>query len=175
MAIHHVDDEVVTLARIRSLLEPRGLVCVLERADPMVVRFAHDLGRPGIWDRLQAAQSAWFEGVRDQFPSAMNADAYPSMLAAAGLDVMVERTLTGTVELAYDAAMHQFIARHLQRTAKDLARVAAASDVAALAEFAAELLTFSDRRWSGAAVTTSRKLHIARRRSVHARSAGAPA
>ncbi|HEY6889470.1 MAG TPA: methyltransferase domain-containing protein, partial [Solirubrobacter sp.] len=34
MAIHHAGDEIATLGRIRELLRPRGLVCVLERADP---------------------------------------------------------------------------------------------------------------------------------------------
>ncbi|CAA9513218.1 MAG: hypothetical protein AVDCRST_MAG67-2929 [uncultured Solirubrobacteraceae bacterium] len=56
MAVHHAGDEVATLRRIRSLLDPRGLLCVLERADPTFIRFADDLGHPGIWNRLEAAE-----------------------------------------------------------------------------------------------------------------------
>ena len=43
MSLHHVEDEVVTLRRVRALLQPLGVLCVLERAEPMSVRWADDL------------------------------------------------------------------------------------------------------------------------------------
>ncbi len=161
MAIHHADDEVATLSQIRSLLEPRGLVCLLERADPLVVRFTRDLGRPGIWDRLRAARSAWFERARERLPGAMNAEAYPSMLTAAGLDVVVDRTLSGTVGVPHDAAMHRFVAGELQRTVSDLASVAAEADLEALHRLVEATPSFPEGRWDGMTITTSRKLLIA--------------
>ena len=85
MAIHHAEDDVATLTRFRNLLRPQGLVCVLERADPMVVQLADDLGRPGLWDRLRAARSEWFERARPTLPGAMNAERYPDMFASADL------------------------------------------------------------------------------------------
>lgn len=164
MAIHHADDEVATLQGIRSLLDPRGLVCLLERADPVFIRFAHDLGRPGIWDRLEAARSAWFESVRASMPGAMNAETYPSMLAAAGLEVIADRTLIGAVEAPHHAATHDFIAGELQRTVNDLASFAAEADLEALSAFVDETPAFPEGRWGRASVRSSRKLLIARSR-----------
>jgi trans-aconitate methyltransferase len=94
MVIHHARDEVATLANIRQLLHPDGLVCVLERENATVVRPADDLGRPGLWDRRQAARP---RRVSPSLPGASNAERYPAMLAAAGLDVLVSDTLSGTV------------------------------------------------------------------------------
>jgi SAM-dependent methyltransferase len=162
MAIHHADDEVVTLRRIRSLLDSRGLVCVLERADPTFIRFADDLGHPGIWNRLEAARAEWFESVRDRMPGAMNAEAYPSMLAAAGLHLVVDRTLVGTLEARPDAATHQFIAGELERTVRDLASIATETDLQALHTFVERTPPFPEGRWHGATITSSRKLLIAR-------------
>lgn len=162
MAIHHADDEVATLRRIGSLVDPSGLVCVLERADPAFIRFAEDLGHPGIWDRLEAARAEWFESVRDRMPGAMNAEAYPAMLAAAGLHLVVHRTLVGTLEAPPDAATHGFIAGQLERTVGDLASVAAESDLHALRRFVERTPPFPDGRWHGATITSSRKLLIAR-------------
>ncbi len=130
MAIHHADDEVATLRRIRKLLRPQGLLCVLERADPMVVRLADDLGRPGLWDRLE-----WFEPARPTLPGALNAERYPTMLAAAGLEVLVSRTLSGTVTAPDDAATHAFLQARLPPP---------------------------HPRWDGAEITSTRKLFIAR-------------
>ncbi len=162
MAIHHADDEVATLQRIRSLLDSRGLVCVLERADPTFIRFADDLGHPGIWNRLEAARGEWFESVRDRMPGAMNAEAYPSMLAAAGLHLVVDRTLVGTLEAPPDAATNQFIAGQLERTVRDLASVATETDLHALRTFVQRMPPSTEGRWHGASITSSRKLLIAR-------------
>ena len=161
MAIHHADDEVATLRRIRSLLDPGGLVCLLERAEPTSIRFADDLGRPGLWDRLEAARAGWFESVRDRMPGAMRAEAYPSMLAAAGLHLVVDRTLVGTLEAPPDAATHQFIAGELERTVRKLAGLATEADLQALRTFAERTPPFPEGRWHGATATSSRKLLIA--------------
>ncbi len=132
---------------------PVGLLCVLERADPMVVRLADDLGRPGIWDRLEAARSEWFERARSTLPGALNAERYPSMLASAGLDVLVAQTLSGTVTAPDDGATRAFLRDHLRRSMRDLAGVADAADLAAALHRGA--------RWAGAAITSTRKLFIA--------------
>lgn len=161
MVIHHADDEVATLGRIRSLLESGGLVCVLERADPLFIRFADDLGHPGIWDRLAAAQAEWFGRAADGMPGAMNARAYPSMIAAAGLQLIVDRTLVGTVEAPPDAATHQFVAGRLERTVRDLTDIATETDLDALRGFVERTLPSPDGRLLGATITSSRKLLIA--------------
>jgi SAM-dependent methyltransferase len=162
MAVHHADDEVVTLRRIRSLLNPSGLLCLLERADPMSIRFADDLGHPGIWDRLEAAGVAWFESARDRMPGAMNAEAYPSMLATAGLQLVVDRTVVRTVEAPPDSATRAFVAGQLERAVKNLAGFAPETDLQALRAFVDRTPPFPGGRWHGATVTSSRKLMVAR-------------
>ncbi|MGZ8741215.1 MAG: class I SAM-dependent methyltransferase [Gaiellaceae bacterium] len=154
MAIHHPDDEVATLSRVRALLRPHGLVCLLERADPISVRLADELGRPGIWERLEAARSEWFERARPTLPGALKAERYPSMLASAGLDVVVSRTLTDTVTAPEDPATRKFLGAQLRATARNVADFADAADVEALAAIV-------DARWDGVKVTSSRKLFIA--------------
>jgi trans-aconitate methyltransferase len=159
MAIHHAEDEVATLSRIRELLRPQGLVCLLERADPMSVRLADDLGRPGIWERLEEARSEWSERARPTLPGALNAERYPSMLASAGLDVVASRTLTNTVTAPEDPATRKFIGAQLRVTARNVADFADAADVEALV---ASVDASRDARWDGVTVTSSRKLFIAR-------------
>jgi trans-aconitate methyltransferase len=154
MAIHHAEDEVATLSRIRALLRPHGLVCLLERADPLSVRLADDLGRPGIWERLQEALAEWSERARPALPGALNAERYPSMLASAGLDVVASRTLTDTVTAPEDPATRKFLDAQLRATARNVADFADAADVEALAAIV-------DARWDGVTVTSSRKLFIA--------------
>ncbi len=162
MAVHHADDQVATLRRIGSLLEPHGLLCLLERADPTSIRVAGDLGRPGIWERLESAQRAWFESVRERMPGATESEAYPSMLAAAGLDLIVDRTVVATQPAAPDAATHGWIADALARTARNLAGFATDEDVEALRALADGTPPFPEGGWHGATVTSSRKLLIAR-------------
>lgn len=162
MAIHHADDEVASLRSVRTLLRPQGVLCVLERADPIVVRLADDLGRPGLWDRLRAAQSEWFDRARPTLPGALNAERYPSMLSAAGLEVVVSRTLADTVTAPDDAATHAFVAGQLRRVARNLAGIVEGADLEALQACVEATPTHADGRWHDAAVTTSRKLFVAR-------------
>lgn len=159
MSIHHANDEVSTLRAVRSLIVPLGLLCVLERAEPMFVRFADELGRTGIWDRLEEARRRWFEHKRDRLPGAMKADAYPSMLAAAGLEVIIDRPLTGTVEVP--RAMQKFVIGVLRGSLTDLSSFADEADLEALRRLLAEA-SLSPERFNAVQVTTSRKLFVAR-------------
>jgi len=163
MAIHHAEDEVATLSSIRKMLRPHGLLCLLERADPTSVRLADDLGRPGIWDRLEEARTEWFKRGRPTLPGARNAERYRSMLASAGLDVIESRTLTDTATAPEDPATREFLSDQLRATARNVADFAGAADVQALAALVEER---HDARWAGAAVTSSRRLFIARPRTV---------
>ncbi|MDQ3630718.1 MAG: class I SAM-dependent methyltransferase [Actinomycetota bacterium] len=160
MSIHHAYDEVATLRSLRSLIAPRGLLCVLERAEPLLVKCADELGRPGIWDRLAEAHRRWFEQMRPHLPGAMKAETYPTMLAEAGLDVVIDRPSTRIVGVPRDPMTHQFIAGVLRRTRTDLAAYAAEDDLAALRDFLDDTSTSPDR-WEGAEVTVSRKVFIA--------------
>jgi trans-aconitate methyltransferase len=161
MSIHHAHDEVATLRALRSMVAPAGLLCVLERADPLSARCAGELGRPGIWERLAEAHRRWYESMRPHLPGAMKAEDYPAMLAEAGLEVVVGRSLTRIVAVPRDPAMHQFVAGVLGASVRNLAAFAAEDDLEALRGLLDEDPP-SPRRWEGAAVTVSRKLFVAR-------------
>ena len=54
------------------------------------------------------------------------------MIADAGLELIDERRLVSTVSAPQDAATHEFIARHLAGTVRDLSSVAEHHDIEAL-------------------------------------------
>ena len=56
MSLHHIGDEVASLRILHDLLDPRGLIAIAERAEPMrVLPDDLALGRPGLADRLDHA------------------------------------------------------------------------------------------------------------------------
>jgi SAM-dependent methyltransferase len=162
MAIHHSEDEVATLASVGSRLRRGGLLCLLERADPPAIRLGDELGRPGIWDRLLAAGSAGSEGAGRSLPGAANAEAYPAMVAEAGLELVDERHLAGTVSAPRDAATHEFIAHHLVETVRSVSSAVDRSDAEALRALLDTTPPFPAGCWDGAELTFSRRLIIAR-------------
>ncbi len=97
--------------------------------------------------------------MRPRLPGALRAEIYPSMLAEAGLDVVIDRPLTRNVEVPRDPMMHQFIAAVLRRSLTNLAAFAAEDDLEALRELLEA--SSSPDRWEGAQVTISRKVFIA--------------
>lgn len=158
MALHHAADEVATLRGVRQLLTAQGLLCVLERADPTMVQLPTDLGRPGIWDRLTAAWSAWSRRARPTLPGGANAGRYPGLLDAAGLDVVDARTLRDTVTAPGDAATRTFVADQLTAAVRALDGLAEPADLDAL-----QCWVDDPAAHAGAAtVTCSRELLIAR-------------
>lgn len=159
MSIHHAHDEVATLRAVRSLIAPSGLLCVLERADPLGLSFADDLGQPGMWTRLETARGLWFESMRDRLPGAMRAETYPAMLAAAGLDVVIDRAMRANIEVPRNPAMDEFVLGVLRRSLADLASVADEADLEALRRFLDET---PSAEWGALSATTTRKLFIAR-------------
>lgn len=160
MSLHHVHDEIATLGRVRSLLEPTGLLCVLERADPPVLRLAEEGGRPGLWTRLELAWQRWFDDMRGRLPGATKADMYPSMLRAAGFEIVVDETIEIDVDVYGSAAARSFAARLLQRTGTDLAPYADAADLEVLPRLAHAMSASNDDASRGA-IHATRKLFIA--------------
>jgi SAM-dependent methyltransferase len=133
MSLHHLGDEGTALARIRALLEPGGLFALVERGH--VVRVLPedvDLGRPGIWERLDAAAAAWFTAMRADLPGATPSAPYAAMLGAAGFEVLADEVLTLALDAPLDAQARQFAHRHLVRARPQLAGYADAADLDAL-------------------------------------------
>ena len=117
MALHHVGDETAALGQIRSLLNPGGLLAVVEREGALRVLPAEEtLGRPGIWERVETAWSAWFAEMRADLPDATTSADYPTMLRRAGFELVADEVLNVVVDAPLDDRARRFAHRHLVRT-----------------------------------------------------------
>lgn len=127
MALHHVGDEVGALERLRPRLRPGGTLVVIERA-AAGIRFLDDGGRPGLWDRIDAASSDWFDRMRSELHDHTPSRPYGEVVAAAGYDVVTDgdRTLTLDAGGAFAELQLRGIAERLQDEADpdDLAALA---------------------------------------------------
>ena len=133
MFLHHIGDEEAALGHLRRLLRPAGVLALVERAGPVrVVAEDVDLGRPGLWARLDAASEAWFARMRAQLPGSRHSGDYSGMLAAAGFEVVVDRILTVTLEPPLDPRAEAFARQQLSRTQTQLADHADPADLRAL-------------------------------------------
>lgn len=133
MALHHVGDEVDALRGIRDLLVPGGLLALVEQAGPVRILAGNpDLGRPGLWDRIDAAWAAWFAGMRAGLPGATASGSYPEMLQAAGFEVVVDRMLTLVVGPPLDDRSHRFAHEQVSRMREHLQPDAVPADLQAL-------------------------------------------
>ena len=138
MALHHLGNESDALRLIRELLAPAGLLALVERADPLRPLLGTDLGRPGIWDRLDSAWEAWFSDMRAGLPGATESDDYPTMLRAGGFEVLADEIITDVVAAPLDASARRVTQRYLQGIQERLAGFADAADLGALDLLTAE-------------------------------------
>jgi len=91
MVLHHIGDEGAALRRLRGMLNPGGLLVLAEHGDPL--RFLPDgaaPGRPGLTERLAAADAAWLAAMRADLPDSTPSAGYPAMLDAAGFELLVD-------------------------------------------------------------------------------------
>lgn len=92
MVLHHVGDETAMLRLLRRMLNPRGVLVLVEHGEPM--RFLPDgaqPGSPGLIDRLAAADARWLADMHADLPDAVPSTGYPAMLKAAGFELVVDR------------------------------------------------------------------------------------
>jgi SAM-dependent methyltransferase len=116
MVLHHIGDEVAALRELRGVLNPGGLLVVIEHGDPL--RFLPDevgVGRPGLIERLNAADATWLAAMRAGLPHAIPSRDYPTMLDAAGFELVADRVahVQLTAPLAPEA--RRVVLGHLQR------------------------------------------------------------
>jgi SAM-dependent methyltransferase len=164
MVLHHVGDEVDALSRITELLEPAGLLAVVERGDPLRVQTDDaDLGRPGLWERLDTASGAWFGDMRAELPGSTTSTEYAAMLDNAGFELVAERVLRLVLDAPLDTLARRFAHEHLQRMRTRLARHADPADLEALDLLIDEHTAESIMRRNDARLCTSRRLYVATR------------
>jgi SAM-dependent methyltransferase len=139
MVLHHLGDEVEALRRVRALLEPDGVLALVERAGPLRVLPAlgadHDRG---LAQRIDAAWEEWFARMRAHLPGATNSDAYPAMIERAGFELMDDRVLPLVLDAPLTDDARRFALHHLLRTRAQLSEHLAPADLDALDALAAE-------------------------------------
>jgi SAM-dependent methyltransferase len=167
MVLHHVGDEVAALRRIRGLLEPGGLLALVERAGPLrILPDDADLGLPGLWERLDAAWAAWFSDMRAELPGATTSADYPTMLQEAGLELVADEVLTLVLDAPLDARARRFAHGNLLRTRAQLAPHADAADLQALDMLVDEHADEGILHRDDARLCASRHLYVARHAPV---------
>jgi SAM-dependent methyltransferase len=133
MSLHHIGDELAALREVRRLLEPGGIVALVERHAPTrVLPDAVDLGRPGIWERLDAAWADWFTDMRADLPGSTESADYPSMLTMAGFDVVADHVLAVSIDEPLDGAGRRFALKQVTQSRGKLDDRADPADLSAL-------------------------------------------
>lgn len=85
--VHHVGDQQDALGRLARLLEPGGVLAIVEGGLP-ARWLPRDLGfgRPALQERLDAARALNYNRMRDELPGTVSVvEDWPGMLRAAGL------------------------------------------------------------------------------------------
>jgi hypothetical protein len=138
MVLHHLGDELDGLRRLRGLLVPGGLLALVERSGLVRVFPAgdDDLGRPGLWGRIDAAWGAWFDEMRARLPGSTPSGGYPEMLAASGFELVADEELSVTMAPPLGEAAAAFAHDQVAGLPHRLDGYADPDDLAALARLA---------------------------------------
>ena len=129
--LHHLDDEAAALARFTALLNPGGVLCVLERLAPAELRPADDAGRPGIWERVASAQAAWHADRSAATPSP-GPERYAELVGQTGIDVVDAGPLRAVLTLTDTPGAAVMLARYVQAALRNLTDRLASTDIDAL-------------------------------------------
>ena len=133
MVLHHLGDEAGALRGIRGLLRPGGLLAVVEQAGPVrVVSGSTGIGRPGMWERLDDAWTAWLTGMRADLPGATPSAGLPAELGESGFELVADETVELVLDSPLDAQAFRFAQASLLRTRDQLGPHVDAADREAL-------------------------------------------
>ena len=157
LSLHHLHDRSATVERIAAQLRPGGGLCVLERYTPLQAWPADELDCPGLWERVNHAQSAWYERARASHHSHDDLQQLADVVAAAGLDVALASTLQSTSAVPASLNREQLVARHAQMALRNFGDALDSADIAALQ--APDAFTRLSR--SAATFTTTRLFVVA--------------
>jgi SAM-dependent methyltransferase len=121
MSLHHVGDEVAALREMRDVLGPQGVVAIAELAEPLrVLPDDLDVGHPGLADRIAGAGAEWFAAMRAGLPGSVASADLPTMVSAAGLDVVRARTAHRRYEAPLPDRACDFALEHVRRVRHQL-------------------------------------------------------
>jgi SAM-dependent methyltransferase len=134
LSLHHARDSGATLERIAAQLRPGGALCLLERHTPLEVRPADELDRPGLWERVNDAQSAWYDHARASHHAHLDLHQLADLVASAGLAVVHCGRLASTTTLPVSPACELLLARHLRTALRNFRDALAPADLDALSQ-----------------------------------------
>jgi SAM-dependent methyltransferase len=133
MSLHHMGDETNALRVLRDRLGPSGLLVIAEVAEPMrVLPDALDVGRPGLVDRVERAESAWFAAMRAGLAGSAPSTDLASMLTSAGFDVIDSRLARLRLDPPVSADARRFVSGRVRRLRQQLGELLGDDDLRAL-------------------------------------------
>ncbi|MFC0598744.1 class I SAM-dependent methyltransferase [Streptomyces palmae] len=132
--VHHVGDQQDALRRLTALLEPGGVLAIVEGGLP-IRRLPRDLGfgRPGLEARLDAVSAERFARMRAELPGSVAVvEDWPGMLRAAGLTEVHSRTYLVDHPAPLAEGPRRTVRRALERHRAVLGELLDAEDAATL-------------------------------------------
>lgn len=122
------------LRRLRTMLEPRGVLVLAEHGDPL--RFLPEGAEPcpsGFNDRLAALDAEWLAAMRSDLPGATASAGYVAMLKDAGFTIAIDRVMHVRLEAPLAETPRQMVLSRLRRMQELFVDRLDAEDRAALA------------------------------------------
>ena len=99
MVLHHIGNEAAALQAIHDVMAPGGIIAIAEFGDPTrVLPDDIGLGRPGLADRIEAVGERRIAAMREQLADSTVSATYPTMLAAAGFEVLDDRVVAARLD-----------------------------------------------------------------------------
>lgn len=165
LVLHHVGDEAAALRGLRSRLQGDhgGLLALVEFGDPLrVLPEGADLGRPGLWERLEAARTTWLSEMRAGLPDSVESGDYRAMIEAAGFEVLVDRLVPVHLDPPLDPKARRAAVDHVTRMRERVEDYVDAADLDALDHLLAADDPAGIVRRPDALLHVSRHLFVAR-------------
>ena len=163
MVLHHVGDEGAALRALQGRLRPGGLLALIEFGDPLrVLPEDAEVGDPEVWQRLDRASAAWIADLRAGPSGTPVSDDYPSMLAAAGFEVVIDRPVSMRLDPPLDHRGRELAVTYLARMRGHVEPYADPSDLAVLDRLVDEADPGGLWRRPDALLHISRHLFVAR-------------
>ncbi|MEV4429279.1 methyltransferase domain-containing protein [Streptomyces sp. NPDC049602] len=116
-SLHHMGDQSAALAEFAGILNPGGLMVLVEGGLPTRHLPWHiGMGSPGLEARLDAANADWFGEMRADLPGAKEErDDWRALLAGAGLTPAGTRTFLTDVPAPVSPAVRELALAHYER------------------------------------------------------------
>ncbi|WP_225803080.1 trans-aconitate 2-methyltransferase [Streptomyces sp. NK15101] len=122
-SLHHMGDQGAALAEFAGILNPGGLVVLVEGGLPRRHLPQNiGIGRPGLEARLDAVHAEWFGEMRAELPGSKDErDDWRALLAGAGLTPAGTRTFLVDVPAPVSPAVRELVLAHYERLRDGLA------------------------------------------------------